>query len=267
MMNESVVMRVASAPAGADGARFVLALQEEALRHRGVRHPYLTSLERGELPDPDAALHDLCYQYWGYSSWFQRYLLGTISQCEQADHRILLLDNLREETGTLSADDEAHLLELDIEPTWVRGIAHPELYRRFLRAIGLEAASDEELCEAVLIWRELLWRLCSQSGFAVAVGALGLGTECIVRTVYGPWTRAIRNHLDVAPVDRVFFDLHTHIDDDHAAVFERIAIDLAGTAEGRRQLRFGARGALYLRNAFFDAMELRSRSQSQTPLG
>lgn len=249
-----------SMPDELSGATFVRSLRQEALSHRGVRHPYLARLQQGDLPNPRAALRDLCYQYWGYSTWFQRYLLGAISQTESARHRAALMSNLHEETGMLSPEDEAQLVELDIDPEWVRGVPHPELYRRFLAAIGLQAA-DDDLCEPVLIWREMLWRLCSHSGFATAVGALGVGTECIVRAVYEPWTEAIRQHLDVSPRDRVFFDLHTHIDDEHAEVFENIAVELADTAEGRRQLRFGVMGALFLRNAFFDAMELRAESQ------
>lgn len=166
------------------GPEFVRQLQDFAHQHRAVHHPLFDDLLNDTLPDPAAALTELSVQYWGYSRWFQRYLLGAASQSESPAHRRGLLDNLREETGQLDADDLDELRDIGIDPQWIAGVGHPELYSRFLQALGHTSVTDDSLDAAVLTWRGLFLQLCGASGFAVAVGALGIATEGVVRSIY-----------------------------------------------------------------------------------
>jgi pyrroloquinoline quinone (PQQ) biosynthesis protein C len=59
---------------------------------------------------------------------------------------------------------------------------------------------------------------------------------------------------ELAPRDRVFFDLHAAVDDSHAEVLGRIAIALSDTLEGRREIIIGVLKALNARSVFFDDM-------------
>jgi pyrroloquinoline quinone (PQQ) biosynthesis protein C len=241
-----------------DASMGIARLRSEALAHRAVSHPYLHALAHGELPAPAAAVLDLTYQYHAYSSWFQRYLTAVISQLDEPAHRAMILHNLSEECGALDEDERAALEQAGIPLQWVDGVPHGALYERFLRASGLRRHA-EPLCDEVLVWRTQLLQACSHAGARVAVGALGLGTELIVSQLYRPILQAIQRFLDIAPRDRVFFDLHCSVDDEHGEVLERLAVELVRSPRELEEVRLGMLTALTLRSAFFDAMWRRAQ--------
>lgn len=70
-----------------------------------------------------------------------------------------------------------------------------------------------------------------------------------MQTIYQPFVQAIER-LGLDPRDSVFFPLHTAVDDHHQATLRDIAIDLAGTAQGRLDLSKGMHKALALRCSF-----------------
>jgi len=102
--------------------------------------------------------------------------------------------------------------------------------------------------------------LCLKGGAAQALGAIGLATENVVKYIYRPILDAIDNHLpNMSRKDRVFFDLHAALDDEHGEVLSEIAVEYATQSEDtRRQLKEGMLMALSIRGAFFDAMEARA---------
>ena len=239
--------------------RFIAELEAEARQHRAVRHPYLRALASGGLPRPDAAARDLTYQYLAYSGNFPRYLTSTISRLERPAHREVLLRNLAEEAGHLDEDELPALACAGIERAWIEGVPHPRLYRRFLDAIGMDDsfAATHPYCDEAVVWSQLFLHCCQESA-AKAVGALGLGTELIVREVYRPVLDAIIAYTDVSPRDRVFFDLHCCVDDAHGRALAAIAIDLAENESQRPDIRLGMLMALNLRAFFYDHMMLRA---------
>jgi hypothetical protein len=99
----------------------------------------------------------------------------------------------------------------------------------------------------------------SAGSAAEAVGALGLGTESIVSTLYRPFVQAIERHGGLRPCDTVFFPLHTAVDDHHQASLRRIAIDLAADERGRADLARGMHKALALRDSFWSWLHERAR--------
>lgn len=245
------------APAAESAADYVARLAAESLRHRAVRHPYLQALGDGTLPDTRFALHDFAKQYFGYSAHFPRYLTTVISRLVQPAHRKALLENLTEESGVYGDDELAELANWGVEREWIEGIPHPILFRRFSDAIGVvrdgTAESDQLVC-----WREQFLQVLGGGSAAEAVGALGLGTENIVSTMYGSFTRAIACVPDLSPRDTVFFPLHTAVDDHHQATLQAIAADYAETEQGRADLRRGMLKALQLRTAFWDWLYARA---------
>ena len=87
-------------------------------------------------------------------------------------------------------------------------------------------------------------------GFGTAAG-----TEGIVAVMYRKILRGIAIAWpNISPRDRVFFDLHAVVDDDHAHTLRNIAVDFADSPEGRRELAVGAFRALAIRDAFFNEM-------------
>ena len=172
-----------------------------------------------------------------------------MSRLEQPAHRQALLENLTEEAGVYGEDDLATLREIGVAAEWIVGIPHPVLFQRFCRAMGVGDPAPE--ADQVVCWRELFLTTLASGTPATAVGALGLGTENIVSTMYQPFVRAIER-LELDPMDTVFFPLHTAIDDHHQETLDAIAVSFAGTEAGRTELRHGMLKALACRSAFWD---------------
>lgn len=235
------------------------ALLKEAENHRAVHHPYLKALANGEFKNNHRILQDFAAQYGHYSAWFPRYLTGVISKLENAEHRRHLLDNLAEESGHLHEEDLEAIRELGIKDEWVQGIPHPQLFRRFQKAIG--ADPDAKPGIEVAIWRESFLSLIQGNSAVSAVGAIGLGTESVVKHIYHPIIEAIRKHTSLSLEEYVFFPLHTEVDDEHGLILLNIAGELA--AQGPEQaweLRKGMLKALNLRAAYWDDMMVRAQA-------
>jgi CRP-like cAMP-binding protein len=245
-----------------DHSEIVEALALEALEHRAVNHPYLQALTTGDLPDTRSALADFAQHYYGYSAHFPRYLTALISKLERPDHRAALLENLTEESGQYEDEELAELQQCAVQPEWIIGIPHPQLFQRFRLALGVvntDAAYDHI---EVVCWRELFLSILTHGSPAEALGALGLGTEAIVQTIYQPFVDAIERLGTLEPQDAVFFPLHTAVDDHHQATLKAIAIDFAATPQGRADLAKGMRKALALRDSFWGWLHERAKAQS-----
>lgn len=241
-------------------------LVEEALAHPAVCHPYLSDLAEGNLPDTAWALRDFARQYPGYCAHFPRYLTVVISKLESVDHRNTLLQNLTEESGNLDDEELQILTEYGIDPDWVQGIPHPELFKRFQRAIGVrEPDLHEEDALEVVCWRESFYQLLAHGSPAEAVGAIGLGTENIVSRIYAPIIEALKRLGTLERRDYVFFELHCEVDEDHHEALLRIARDFAEVPGNRIDLRKGMLKALGLRTRFWDWMYHRARKRPSRP--
>ena len=238
-------------------------LVNEALSHRAVQHPYLKALANGEFENMDKVIKDFATQYGYYSSWFPRYLTSVISKLENPEFRDHLLDNLSEESGHLHEEDMVAVRELGIKDEWVQGIPHPQLFRRFQKAMGVDSSAKPGI--EVEIWRESFLSLIQDGSAVSAVGAIGLGTESIVKFIYRDIIQAIENHTDLTLEDYVFFPLHTEVDDEHGLILLDIAQKMASESpEAERELRKGMLKALNLRAAYWDDMYERAKQISKS---
>jgi pyrroloquinoline quinone (PQQ) biosynthesis protein C len=234
-------------------------LVSEALNHRAVNHPYLKALANGDFENMEAVLKDFASQYGFYSAWFPRYLTAVISRLENPDFRNHLLDNLSEESGHLHEEDMLAVRALGIKDEWVQGIPHPKLFKRFQTAMGVD--TNEEIGIEVDIWRDSFLALVHGGSAISAVGAIGLGTESIVKYIYKDIIKAIENHTSLSIEDYVFFPLHTEVDDEHGLILLDIAEKMAlQSKEDERELRKGMLKALNLRASFWDDMYKRAQS-------
>jgi pyrroloquinoline quinone (PQQ) biosynthesis protein C len=239
-------------------ALYVDDLAQKALQHRAVNHPYLHAMATGAFPSLHGALADFAHHYNGYSAHFPRYLTALISKLENPDHRKVLLENLMEESGQYEEEELLELKECGVQPEWITGIPHPELFKRFRNAIGVgDSTADHDHIE-VVCWREQFLAILNTGSAAEALGALGLGTETIVQTIYRPFVAAINQLGSLKPEDAVFFPLHTAVDDHHQATLKAIASDFAATAVGRADLTKGMRKALALRDSFWSWLHERA---------
>jgi pyrroloquinoline quinone (PQQ) biosynthesis protein C len=244
---------------GRPAAGFVEGLMQAAVEHRAVCHPYLRALADGELPDVSFALADFARQYPLYAKWFPHYLSVVAAKLSNAEHREPLLANLREECGFL--DDEAlgQLAAEGIAAGWVEGIPHAQLFERFNAALGVAPLFEgDQDARAALHWRDRFYSYLRDASPAAAVGAIGLGTEAIVRHIYPPIVAAIRQYARLEREDYVFFELHCLVDDAHSQTLLAIAESLARDERSRADLQRGMLAALELRAGFWDHLCLRA---------
>ena len=231
---------------------FIDDLIEESLAHRAVNHPYLKALGTGDLPDVEWALRDFADHYYGYSLHFPRYLTTVISKLVDPAHRAALLQNLTEESGHYEDEEYAELAAIGVEREWIEGIPHPQLFRRFREATGITAAyAPEHEAIELVCWRESFLMTLTYGSPAEALGALGLGTENIVSTIYRPFVSALAT-TQLQPRDTVFFPLHTAVDDHHQEALAEISGAFAARPGGKGDLRRGMIKALSLRSSFWD---------------
>jgi pyrroloquinoline quinone (PQQ) biosynthesis protein C len=239
----------------------ITTLATVARQHRGVNHPYLTALMSGDLPNPKQAILDFAVQYQGYTSWFPKYLNCVMSKLESQQHRSYFQENLDEESGHLDDATLADLSKLGIKSEWVQGIPHPILFRRFQLAVALDART-EPLARCAIKWRKKFLELLQNATAAEAIGAMGLGTESMVKHIYRPITEAIKTFTDISQRDYVFFELHSEVDDDHAELMMRVADDLAnGDTHCFTEIERGMNSALDLRAQFWDQLYIRAKAQ------
>ncbi len=206
------------------------------------------------------ALRDYAWHYQGYSRWFAHYLKAVINALGREDHRAPLEENLKEENGVLGVEDQAALREVGIEPASVNGVPHLELFRRFCRAMGLHAGAIEDIAPATERWRNRFGSYLVSASPAAAVGAVGLGTESVVKPIYQQILAGIQKTPFLTRRDYVFFELHCLVDDQHLADLLAVSRELAGTEETRKQLRQGMLTALDLRCELWDALYHRATS-------
>ncbi len=234
-------------------------LVQEAQNHKAVHHPYLIALKNGSFSDPCMAIKDFSVQYSGYTSWFPKFLTAAISKMNDPSHRMHLLDNLYEECGNIDSEEIELLKKLGIKEDWVQGISHPELFKRF--KLSLDIDPESEICEAVEMWREMFLNVLYNGSEAEVIGAIGIGTESIVKHIYKHITLGIQTHTNLQKYDYVFFELHSEIDDAHGEIMIQIAKEMVKkNPNDYYEIRKGMLKALNLRVMFWDMMSERSKS-------
>jgi len=235
---------------------FIDRISAEALASTAVHHPYLQAIRQGELPNIDLAIQDFAFQYGLYSSKFVRYLSAVINKLQDPQHREILLTNLTEEQG------DTHDIELppDVLASVV-GIPHTQLYHRFQEAMGIDVnyRATTPQSQTALLWSDQFLQLCEMDE-CVGIGAIGLGTEFIVSGIYHQILEGLRAHSDLTMTQRVFFDLHSQCDEEHAAQMISIAKALAQDNMACERIEYGMRMAINLRTVFWDKMLERALS-------
>ncbi len=234
-------------------------LVQEAISHKATNHPYLKALKNGEFRDPQLAIKDFSTQYAGYTSWFPKFLTTSISKMNNPYHREHLINNLSEESGNIDLEDIETLKKMGIREDWVQGVAHPELFRRFQASMGIDTNSKVD--ETVEIWREMFLNVLSNGSDTEVIGAIGIGTESIVKYIYKFITIGIQNYTDLEQYDYVFFELHSEIDDEHGKIMIQIAKDMVKeNPDNYINIRKGMLKALNLRVMFWDMMYERAKN-------
>jgi pyrroloquinoline quinone (PQQ) biosynthesis protein C len=238
------------------GADFIKRISDEALESAAVNHPYLQAMRQGTFPNVRLALQDFAVQYGIYSNQFICCLSAVIENLHTAEHKQILQSNLSEENGS-SHDSE---LPPDVLES-VAGQSHTRLFHHFQESLGINAAHRATApdCQAGLQWSQQFLQLCKMNE-RVGIGAIGIGTELIVANIYNQILDGLKAHSDLTMTQRVFFELHSECDDEHAAQMILIAEDLAQDFKACEQIEYGVHMAVKFRTAFWDEMLERAQS-------
>ena len=238
------------------GAAFVRSISAEALDSAAVNHPYLRAMSQGDFPNIDMAFKDFAFQYSLYSARFTRYVSAVIENLSSAEHTQILLINLAEEKGVVN--------DVELPPdvlTSVTGQPHSNLFRRFQESLGVNIDYRETTakCQTGLLWSRQFLQLCEMNE-CVGVGAIGIGTELIVSSIYNQILEGLETHTNLTMAEHVFFNLHSQCDEQHAEQIALITEDLARNSRACDQIEYGVKMAINMRVIFWDKMHERAQN-------
>jgi pyrroloquinoline-quinone synthase len=163
-------------------------------------HPFLMRCRAGELTLPE--VQSLAVQMYKFSKEFNRILASILSRCPDDQAQLVILDNLFDEMG-----------QGDLSQS------HPELFRRFTRAIGIDDSELHDIptepeTQAMI---DTYLGLSHQYGYLSALGAVCFASEGIVHSLYTQLYHGIRGAAPLPPDSLIFFEVHIDVDDGHAA--------------------------------------------------
>lgn len=213
-------------------------LRALASRHRLWRHPLLQRCREARLELAD--VRTLAAQMYKFSREFNRILASVLVHCPDEPSRVAIAENLFEELG-------------EGDPTRT----HPELFRRFTRALGISDEALEVTPAAPGTTRlvETYLDLSRRHGWLPALGAICFASEGIVSVLYTQLLDGISFAVPLPADALIFFDLHIQVDTGHAARLAALVDAKIASAEELEPVRRAVVDALDARAAFFDDIE------------
>jgi pyrroloquinoline-quinone synthase len=211
---------------------------QTALTHPLWRHPFLQRCRTERLTLPEVRI--LAIQMYQFSNVFNRILASILANCPDAAAQQVILENLTDEMGEGNP-----------------ALAHPELFRRFTRALGIDDTVLTELPPEPETHHliETYLHLSNRYGYLAALGAVCFASEGIVRTLYTQLQQGIAGATALPSEALAFFDVHIHVDDSHAANLAALLEPRITTARQVREIEIAITQALDARVQFFDGIQ------------
>lgn len=183
-----------------------LANEQHKLNNILHEHPFVVSCREGRASMQ--ALKTLLIQQGHYSGYFTRYLCALMANLSTNEQVLDIAANLFEELGF--APDA---------PT-----PHSIIYRSMLQKFGLHL-SDQAPLPATRMLIDTMFSYCRSTDPALGLGAICLGAEGVVPTLYSAFISGFSAHgIDAETLH--FFHLHVACDDEHAETLSKIMTDL-----------------------------------------
>ncbi len=210
-------------------------------------HPFLRRCRAKQLTKRDVRI--LAGQMYKFCCEFSRILAATYVRCQDEDARVTIADNLYDEMGCG-------------DPL----LTHPELFRRFTRALNI---SDEQL-EDLRVEPETqslidtYLSIPERYGYLGSLGAICYGSENLVAALYSQLLSGIENGVSVPDTALAFFKAHVELDVEHANALIRIVNLRVKSVDDAREVVLAIKEALAARSRFFDGIE-RCAQQASKP--
>lgn len=177
-------------------------------------------------------------QHGLYSTYFTRYLCAMMASLPKNEYVMELSENLFEELG--------------LEPN--SPTPHHIIYREMLNSFSLQLNPQNINTETQMLI-DTMFNHCRNTNPAFGLGALCIGAEAIVPTLYSSIIEGFR-HNGISDEEIEFFLLHVECDDGHAETLNNIMHEIADDDEEQLMNMFKAGEALIdARLEFFSAIE------------
>jgi pyrroloquinoline-quinone synthase len=212
-------------------------LRDEVGAHPGVNHLLLSRLRTGRYTKSDYKVFGL--QHYPMVGTFTRYMELLLLRAPSSEQKLWLAKVLVDEYGEGSDGDD-----------------HAKLYLRYMRSMGVEEGEEETtpLCAAVWEFIGNHLRICSEEPFLVGLGALGPGHEWAIPKMFNQIIPGLER-AGMGYEERMYFDLHTEQDIEHANWMSQALAQLGQDDEARALVRRGALLSLGARFRFWTGVE------------
>jgi pyrroloquinoline-quinone synthase len=201
-------------------------------------HEFLVRCRTGQLTLPEVQI--LAVQMYKFSKEFNRILASILSRCPDESAQLVIMDNLFDEMGQGDLNQ-----------------AHPELFRRFTREIGIadDALAIAPTAPETLNMIATYLDIPHQYGYLAALGAVCFASEGIVSSLYSQIYRGIVGAAPFPKESLIFFEVHIHVDDSHAANLAQLIEPRVTTQEQAAEVNRAILQAMDARVQFFDGIQ------------
>jgi pyrroloquinoline-quinone synthase len=201
-------------------------------------HEFLTRCRDNQLTLPEVQI--LAVQMYKFSKEFNRILASILSRCPDESAQLVIMDNLFDEMGQGDLNQ-----------------AHPELFRRFTREIGIadDALAVSPTAPETLNMIATYLDIPHQFGYLPALGAVCFASEGIVSSLYSQLYQGIVGAAPLPKESLIFFEVHIHVDDSHAANLARLIEPRVTTPEQAAEVNRAILRAMDARVQFFDGIQ------------
>ncbi|MDJ0734836.1 MAG: iron-containing redox enzyme family protein [Nostocaceae cyanobacterium] len=215
----------------------------DSLRSITQNHPLWNHLFLQRCRNSELSLQEiriLAVQMYNFCKNFNRILASILSCCPDENAQIVILENLYDEMGQGNLNK-----------------SHPELFRRFTRALGMD---DETLAAQIVTpeTRTLIntyLQIPHKYGYLAAVAAVCYASEGIVSSLYSQLYKGINDAASLSKDSLIFFELHIDIDDSHAANLAAVIESTILTPEAENNIKQAITEVMDARLQFFHGIE------------
>lgn len=202
-----------------------------------LNHPFIIRCQLGTVTKEE--LDIFLRQQGHYSSYFTRYLCALMSNLQNNNQVVELARNLFEETG-FEGDGSS--------------IPHSVIYRNMLNnfSISLNSTPINNETQNLI---DTMFEYCKKSDPAYGLGALCLGAEALVPSLYSAIINGFNScHVQDSLIE--FFHLHVGCDDAHAETLHNMMVNIAKYNDtSMTNMLLAGQALIDSRMKFFDGIE------------
>jgi pyrroloquinoline-quinone synthase len=213
-------------------------LKDEIFSHEAVNHPFLERFSKGGLNEEQVktfALH-----YYQHAKMFSHYIANIIPKIPHEWDRMTMVKNLMDEYGNLNPEK-----------------THPALFRKFLKALGLEKKDWKKFkpIPEVTNFIDRLTMLTRYEPFLIGLGAVGPGVEWVIPAMFKKIVDGLKNSISIKDDDMEYWTSHIVLDVEHGDEATKVIMNYLHGKDTEDMVRTGAMKSLEARKILWDGFE------------